>query len=152
MNDFVKDETTLGLDLFTVAADEAIAFSQRLLEQIASPALHAQVAAHLDTQAALLSRLTTARRRHGALPQIGDPEHVEIGALLSRLRAFVDEDPQSRAIDAIHDAISDASAKADGALALNLSDDVHAALRSYAASAHELLDALQATGAETAGV
>lgn len=139
----LKDDRTIRLDELQLAGDEALELYAATAESAAepgAPAWRARVAAHEQTQRALLTRIAEHRRALGEQPQAGDPEWPTLESAGVRLRAAVApnaaSDPFAETLSAaarrLHDAI-DAARGSDldetlRALTLELRRDVDALL------------------------
>jgi hypothetical protein len=117
-----KDERTLRLDDFDLAATEALELGRDLAERIEDAALQALVADHVASQSALLRQIDDVRRAQGDLPQAGDPERAHLGAAGAHLRAIMlPGDTTVHYVETLQNAAAKVSTELDGALATELS-------------------------------
>lgn len=129
----IKDDRTLRLDDFELAANEALGLYAGLLESVEEPDLQGLLTETVAGQSSLLEKILDTRRALGELPQAGDPERSHFDAFGARLRALVlPGDAAEHYVDSLIEAARNVAVELDQALALALDPKLERLLREFA--------------------
>jgi hypothetical protein len=128
----LKSELTAQLDDVTRVASETLALYEDFETRVESRELKTLLQVQWSKQRRFLEDIATFRRRHGALPKAGDPEHSHLEAAAAHLRArFLPGDTDFRYVESVLDACSELDAEIDEALGAGPTPELEAMLERF---------------------